>query len=239
MTDIAFEELQKRCKKLKNKRLLKWFLVFVLLAGIITFTVVNFYIDRPIKKVMPIKKIVKSVKLKPVKPKVVLPKIKKIIQIPIKKKIIKKDSYDTIILKSNIVIPKVKNKQKIKNFVVKKEIKKVLKVQKEQKPTVDIKVTSLKDEQSLVKSNQEHESFDSTLGLAKYYYLHSKYEKAIYFAKKSNHYKPSSFKPWKYYAKSKIKQKKKSEAIEAIKLYLSYFNSDDAVKMLQEIGGKK
>ncbi len=234
MTDRAFEELQRRCKRLNSRRLMKWFLIFVLLAGVAVSTVFNFYIDKPIKKEVSIKKIIK-----PIKPKTVLPKIKKNIQKSIKKKIVKKDRYDTIVLKPTIVIPEIKIQPKVKKIVPKQEIKKPVIIPKEQKPTVDIKVISLKDEQSLLKDNQEHESFKSTLSLAKYYYEHSKYGKSIYFAKKANHYKPSSFKPWKYYAKSKIEQNKKSEAIEAIKQYLSYFDSDEAVKMFQEIGGKK
>ena len=234
MTDRAFEELERRCKKLRNKRLVKWFLALVLLVGVTVFTVFNFYIAKPAKKMASINKIAK-----PVKPKTVLPKIKKTIPKPIKKKIVKKDRYDTIVLKSTIVVPKVKIQPKIKKVVVKKEIKKLALTAKMKKQTVDIKVTSLKDEQSLIKDNKEHESFDSSLSLAKYYYEHSKYEKAIYFAKKANRFKPSSFKPWEYYAKSKIRQNKKSKAIEAIKQYLSYFDSDEAVKMLQEIGAEK
>ncbi len=235
MTDRAFEELQRRCKRLKNKRFLKWFLALVLFAIVVMFVIFNFYIDKPVKKELPIKKVVK-----PAKPKRVLLKIKKTTQKPIKKKITKKDKYNTIVLNSTIVIPKVTIHQpKTKKLVVKKEIKKVAVMQKEQKQVVDIKVTLLKDEQSLIKDNQEHENFNSTLSLAKYYYKHSKYEKAIYFAKKANRYKPSSFKPWEYYAKSKTKQNKQPEAIEAIKQYLSYFDSDEAMKLLQEIGGKK
>jgi hypothetical protein len=235
MTDRAFEELQRRCRKLRHRKIWKWILIFVVFAGVLAVMVFKIYLDKPIKKVIVVKKIVS----KPVAPKKILPK--KQIKIP-KKKPAKEDTYDTIILKPTIIIPKVKDSKNKDTKIVKKEIKKPIKAKipvKNQEQKINIKVTSLKDEQSLLKDNKTNEDFTSTLNLAKYYYDHSKYGKAIFFAKKANRYKPSSFIPWQYYAKAKIKQNKKADAIDAIRQYLSYFDSDVAQKMLAEIGDKK
>ncbi|MCF6172579.1 MAG: hypothetical protein L3J44_02165 [Campylobacteraceae bacterium] len=224
MTDRAFEDLERRCKKLKQKTFIKWFfgfIFFIIVAGVAVF--LKFYESIPIKKTVIIKQNAITEKKVPKQkiPKKILPKPKR------------ENSYDTITLEPTIVIPKVENIKKVTQKVIKKVEKKS--IEKKEPPKIDIKVTSIKDEQSLLKENKNSENFDTTLDLAKYYYENGKYEKSIYFAKKANHYKPSSFKPWEYYSKSKMKQNKKSEAIASIKQFLSYFNSDDAIKLLQKL----
>ncbi len=227
MTNRAFEDLQRRCKKINQKRVLKVFLIFILMVAVASITIFESYYNKPAKRVIVTQKIVKPTT---VKPKVV------------KKSVVQKQEYDTIVLKPTIVIPKVEvNKTVVKKTELKPKVTpvKLIKPIKSKVQNIKIKVTSLRDEQSLLKDNQSDENFNSTLNLAKYYYKKSKYEKVIYFAKKANRFKPSSFIPWEYYAKAKIKQNKKAEAVEAIRQYLSYFDSDLAIKMLQEIRSKK
>jgi tetratricopeptide (TPR) repeat protein len=169
-------------------------------------------------------------------------KSKKQIILPKQKEIRKTNSYDTVILKSTIVVPAFEPKPKPKKHI-KKALQSVkLPVKKpEQKiePKINIHVRSLEDEQSLLKANKDTENFDTTLKLAKYYYKNAKYQKVVFFAKKASRYKPISFEPWYYYAKAKIKENKKDEAIKAIETYLSYFDSNEAQKLLQEIKNKK
>ncbi|MFK5882473.1 MAG: CDC27 family protein [Sulfurospirillum sp.] len=246
MTDRAFEDLQKRCKKMGIKKFMKIVLsVFLLFLTVIFLCFVYIKINSiepkksviRQKKVKIIKKNVSSTTLKQeksFKPKNI-PKIK----IPQKEK---KDDYNTVILKPTIIIPKIKTSQmqQVQNLKPKivKKIEPEKKVQKERKKII-IQVRSLRDEASLLKENKTSESFQSTLNLSEYYLKKSKYEKAINWSKKANHYKPSSFKPWLIYAKAKIKQGKKSEAAKAVETFLSYFSSPDAQKFLYEIKGKK
>ncbi|NOX16365.1 MAG: hypothetical protein GXP61_10165 [Epsilonproteobacteria bacterium] len=226
MTDRAFEDLERRCRKLNQKLFFKWFFGFMLLVGLIAMGCFAFYYYNPLKKKIVAKKIV----VKQKKLTKILPKVKK------------NDNYNTIVLKPTIIVPKREISKKVLKKVLKKVEKKSTVEKKPQKvisPTVNIRVTSIKSEQSLLKDDKNNENFDTTLTLARYYYNNDKYEKTIYYAKKANHYKPSSFKPWEYYSKAKMKQNKKSEAIEAIKQYLSYFNSEDAIRMLQKMESKK
>jgi len=178
-----------------------------------------------------------------VKRKIVKQTKKKKQKIPPKQKEIKKtDSYNTVILKPTIIVPTFEPKPKPRKTIKKAEqpVKSpVKKIKQKVESKINIHVRSLEDEQSLLKANKDAENFDTTLNLAKYYYKYEKYQKVVFFAKKANRYKPTSFEPWYYYAKAKIKQNKKDEAIKAIKIYLSYFDSDNAQKLLQEIKSKK
>jgi len=232
MTNRAFEDLERRSRTITRKRYLKIFIFLLIIVSIIFIVIFELFFNpqdiKPKQKVLS-KKIVKEVK-----EAIKLPKQEK--------KIDKNDSYDTVFLKPTIIVPIIK--KKLKNIEPKKKIEKLVHSLKKElkvkpKPIINIQVKSLKDEQSLIKANKEIENFDSTLKLAKYYYKNEKYQKSLFFAKKANRYKPTSFKPWYYYAKAKVKQNKREDAINAIEEYLRYFSSDEAQKLLQEIKGKK
>ncbi len=178
-------------------------------------------------------KVIPAIKKSPA-PKVA-PKIKT-------KEITQKDDYDTVLLKPTIVIPKIKVSQK-KQIAPKKisaiKEKKIEKTVIKPKKKFLIQVRSLENKESLLKDNKTSENFDTTLKLSIYYFEKSKFEKAINWSKKANHYKPSSFEPWLIYAKAKIKQGKKEEAVKAVETFLSYFSSPEAEKFLYKIKSKK
>ena len=194
-------------------------------------------------KQKPKKVLEKSSIVKKVEAKKVVKKQKREVEIKENKKVIQKKSikYDTIFLNSNIVVPKTIKAKKPKEEIHKTTLKKRSAPKKSvsiKKKKIIIKVKSLKDEESLLKDNNADENFKTTIKLSNYYFEKLKYQKAIYWSKKANHYKPSSFEPWLIYAKAKIKQHKKPEAIRAVKTFLSYFNSKDARKFLIKIEGK-
>jgi len=159
------------------------------------------------------------------------------------KKVMQKKSitYDTIFLNSNIVVPKTIKAKKLKKETQKTTLKKRSILQNStntKKKKIVIKVKSFKDEESLLKDSRVDENFETTLKLSSYYLKKLKYQKAVYWSKKASRHRPSSFEPWLIYAKAKIKQHKKPEAIRAVKTFLSYFDSKDARKFLMKIEGK-
>ncbi len=227
MTNRTFEDLERRSTNLNRKKFAKWFLLLLAVAGIIFLVVANFMGNKKLIK----QKItvIKQEKIVPIKPK------------PQKQQ--PKPTYNTILLKPTIVIPKIEKKvkkvQEISKVQKPKEIiREKLKIVKEPKK-LKIEVKSLDNEESLLKSYSGDESFNSALKLSDYYFKNKKYEKAIYYSKKANHYKPSSFKPWLIYAQAKIGQNKKEEAIKAIETFLSYFNSNEAEKLLIKLKSNK
>jgi len=264
MTSRAFIDLEKRSRAINRKRYLRIFIVLliILIAGVLAY--MEFIKSKkPImkkqisveNKIETIKKPIVDVNTtkikKPIvdmnvvsikKPVIDVNRTKIIKQKVLKKEVDKTEKYNTVFLTPTIVIPKIK-KPEIKSSRIEKKIdipkaKKQLPIIKEKKK-FNIIVKSLENEDSLLKKNQANENFETTLNLSKYYYKKSKFEKAILWSKKANHYKSSSFKPWLIYAKAKIKQNKKDEAIKAVETFLSYFNSDVAQKFLQNIKGKK
>ncbi len=176
-----------------------------------------------------------------IKPKKIVKKIKSLPKE--EKRVISKKipDYNTLLLNPHIVIPKIAEYKESDKKALKSVSQKTDTFKKNtdiKKKKFNIKVKSFKDEKSLLKDNRVNENFETTMKLSGYYFDKSEYQKAIYWSKKANHYKPSSFKPWFIYAKAKIKQHKRSEAIKAIEIFLSYFDSNNARKFLLKIKGK-
>ena len=245
-------DLEKRSRAINRKRYLRIFIVLLIIFILSVLAYIEFMKSKkPIMK----KQIIVENKIDTTKKPIVdmnVTSVKKPIvdanrtkitkQKVLKKEVDKTEKYNTVFLTPTIVIPKIK-KPEIRSSKIEKKIdipkpKKQLPVIKENKK-INIIVKSLENEDSLLKKNQANENFETTLNLSKYYFKKSKYEKAILWSKKANHYKPSSFKPWLIYAKAKIKQNKKDEAIKAVETFLSYFNSAVAEKFLQNIKGQK
>ncbi|WP_331775721.1 tetratricopeptide repeat protein [Sulfurospirillum sp. 1612] len=238
MTNRAFEELERRCQALRRKRFLKWALLIVFLLVAVGTIVLMWY--------MPDKKVVSSKVSQP------LQETRLHHDINQSKNIATQDQ--AIVLNSPDIVPKLSDtKPEKKRATVTKPAKiapaKVKKIEpvrepkkvtpKEEKPTIKIFVKSVGNETSLLESNRKGEDFDSSLKLSQFYLKAHKYEKAIQYSKRANHFNPSSAKPWLIYAKAKIKQNKRSEAIKALETYLSYFSSDDASNLLISIKGKQ
>jgi len=252
MTSRAFMELEKRSRAINRKRYLRIFIILLIIFVACALAYMEFIkskkpaIKKHIfaeKKTDTIKKPVIDVNVTSIKKPIVDVNTAKITkQKVLKKEVNKTEKYDTVFLTPTIVIPKIKKPEIINSKIEKKiaipKIKKQLPIIKEKKK-INIIVKSLENEDSLLKKNQANENFETTLNLSKYYFKKSKFEKAILWSKKANHYKASSFKPWLIYAKAKIKLNKKDEAIKAVETFLSYFNSDVAQKFLQNIKGQK
>ncbi len=260
MLSRTFEDLEKRCKKINRKRYLIWFFILFLLFAIFGAMYFEFFasksmlIQKDIKHtktniVKKSKNIVKLEKKKEKSKKIsqksslakkVVKKHKSKIELKKDKKAIEKKSvkYNTIFLNPNIVTPKTKSKNKHIKKSTPKKIKTLKNDVRIKKKKILIKVKSFKEQESLLRDNGINEDFETTLKLSNYYLDKLNYKKAIYWSKKASTYKQSSFRPWFVYAKAKIKQHKKSEAIRAIRTFLSYYDSSDARKFLIKIEGK-
>jgi len=252
MKSRAFMDLEKRSRAINRKRYLRIFIVLLIIFILSVLAYMEFMKSKkPImkkkisveNKIDAIKKPVVDMNITSIKKPIVDANVTKTIkQKVLKKEVAKTEKYNTVFLTPTIVIPQIK-KPEIKSSKIEKKIaipkaKKQLPIIKEKKK-INIIVKSLENEDSLLKKNQANENFETTLNLSKYYFKKSKFEKAILWSKKANHYKSSSFKPWLIYAKAKIKQNKKDEAIKAVETFLSYFNSAVAEKFLQNIKGQK
>ncbi|MDX1810181.1 MAG: CDC27 family protein [Sulfurospirillaceae bacterium] len=261
MTNRAFEDLERRCTALNRKIFLKWFLLIFIILALIGFGLFEFFFvsATQISHVVPLKKVENNVS----KIKRVIPKLKVVAKkIDTNKTILKKEEsnitvkpqdYKTLLLKPNIVIPKINQKIQEVNTTIKKDKiqPKVTEVKKDkivvpdknislkQADKIHISVTTMPSEESLIETNSKDEDFDSAFKLAQYYFKNQKYEKAIFYSKKANHFNPTSAKPWLVYARAKIKEHKRDEAIKALETYLSYFSSDDVENLLISIKGKK
>lgn len=142
---------------------------------------------------------------------------------------IKKDSWSkTVPIEEKIVLaPPVKNENhekipEIEDFSMKPEQRKAL----------SISVTSLSNEEALLKNFHSSKSFNEALALAHYYFDKKEYVKAISWSKESSKLKPISDEPWLLYAKSKFHLGDRAEAIRSLELFSGYVNSKDVKDLL-------
>ncbi len=264
MTRGTFEELENRCKKLRNKRVLKILLLSLLFLIFIVFLVFTTEFDKN-QKIEPRKtkyiktdktavnkaqkrefgyKTKKDIKKEPIKveKKKIVKKTTKIVQKP--KKIKQKKDIKVLYLKPKIYMDNtVEKKQKVHNakekLVKKGIIKKVQKKsdaikKKHKKSNFKIEVKQVKK-----RDKKPVNIYDEALMSAKNSFSEKKYIKCIYWAKKASKLNSSKAEPWILYAKAKYKLGKKREAIESLRTYLNYFYSKDALDLLKNYEGAK
>ena len=249
MTNSRFEDLERRCQKIKRARIAKIVLFF---ASIAFFVGGYFYIDVAGKN-PPV--------IATVQPTVLLPEIvEKNTSVSLK---LENDSnetqsvaeenltqaneklnYDTLLLAPKIQndskqVPKVPTEEKVmltppvhnpevKDFSLNEE----LKAPAETKTVLNMTVKSLGAEESLLKNFHSNSTFKTALELAQYYFDLKEYPKAIAWAKESSKLGPTSEKPWLIYAKSKFHIGEKGEAIRSLEIYLGYSSSKEVKDLL-------
>lgn len=224
MTNSRFEELERRCKKIKDKKIIK-FIIFTLFLALLV--AVSYW------AVVKYPKLDNTVKTKNTTP------VKKVIS-----KTEKSTSKPTLKLEPVIKIPKVTTKphiQKKKETVQKKEKQKAQNLPKKPKTTVKKEVikpilkivTQNADKETvLLKNYSINKDFSSALKLAKYYFKQKDYKKALYWAKNANKLDSTKDDSWIVYAKSKYALGKEEDAIESLKTFLSIFYSKRATELL-------
>jgi len=223
MTNNRFEELEKRCKSIKRRKIIKYVLfIIIFILGCSAIFIIKSYVNKngqtKIKRMVSVTKVIKkvapkqdsfSLKLEPVI------NIPKVIEQP-KKTVIKQKQKEQKRVKLDNVIKD--------NNIQKKQIKPILKI-----------ITKDADEETvLLKNYSVNKDFTSVLKLANYYYNNKDYKKALYWAKNANKLDSSKDDSWIIYAKSKYALGQKKDAIDSLETFLNIFYSKKANSLLEK-----
>jgi len=214
MTNARFEDLEKRARKVRFKKYMKFSFILAILIAVFSYFLISIT-PKGTKKVQhfaPLKQ------TKKVEKKVITAK--------------KETNYKTIKLKLNVTLP---SKEQVIPEV--KETKKVLqksieKNEPQKKVKIHFQVKEIRNEEALLQKFQDDGSFKSAQSLASLYFKKKRFEKSIYWSKKASKLDAKEALPWLFYAKSKYALGKKEEAIKSLELYLDYFSSNEIRKLL-------
>lgn len=255
MTNSRFEDLERRCQKLKRARIAKIVLFF---ASIAFFVGGYFYIDVTAKN-PPVITTAQPTALVPALPET---NATSTIELGSEENNTKsysieenttqeseKQNYDTLLLAPKIkngikqvpteekvvLTPPVQQNLEVKDFSLNEE----LKAPGETKTVLNMSVKSLGAEESLLKNFHSVSTFKTALELAEYYFEAKEYAKAIAWAKESSKLGPTSEKPWIIYAKSKFYLGEKKEAIRSLEIYLGYSSSKEVKDLLNFYKGQQ
>ena len=227
MTNARFEDLEKRARKVRFKKYVKFSLILAILIAVFSYFLMSITPKETPKLPLDVKKIERPKKTQNFTPIKQTKKVeKKVIAIK------KETNYDTIKLKLNVVVP---SKQQVMPQV--KETKKtpqrsIEKYEPPKKVKINLQVKEVKSEGALLKKFQNDGSFESAQGLASFYFKKKRFEKSIFWSKKASKLDAKEALPWLVYAKSKYALGKKEEAIKSLELYLDYFSSDEIRQLL-------
>lgn len=251
MTNSRFEDLERRCQKIKRARIAKIVLFF---ASITFFISGYFYMNAASNT--PVISTAKSAVVVPKMPEnnvsIIQPSHEdNVTYINVEENIThenEKQNYDTLLLapKINNGIKQVPTEEKVilsppshtsevKDF----SLNEGLQAPGETKTVLNMSVKSLGAEESLLKNFHSVSTFKTALELAQYYFDSKEYAKAIAWAKESSKLGPTSEKPWIIYAKSKFHIGEKEEAIRSLEIYLGYSSSKEVKDLLNFYKGQQ
>lgn len=249
MNNSRFEDLEKRAKKIERKKYFKLFTPFLLVIGIavafqtyfqdttepiIVVKVPQVSIKEEPKEIKSVVYPAKEVKVTVEKQEVlekVQPKPEQIVIEEEKSEQIVADGYDTVMLKLTVPNQQEEIKPSIAPVVVKSE--------KKEEKTFKLEVTSVNEEEVLLRNFDSLKDYDNAISLAKLYLQNREYKKAISWAKKSSRLKPEQASPWLVYAQAKDASGAKEDAIKALENYMSYFSSKEVYELLSKLKGEK
>lgn len=101
------------------------------------------------------------------------------------------------------------------------------------KPTSFLSLSSQKNDiNSLIKQYEKFPQYKQALEIAKHFYNKKQYEEASLWAKKANKINREKEEAWILYAKSEYNQNNKTVAMNSLKLFLEYKNSQNASLLL-------
>ena len=98
---------------------------------------------------------------------------------------------------------------------------------------------SLNEEQHLLKVFQAEQNFSNAYALAHFYFERKSYSEVILWAKEASKRDSRSDLPWILYAKSKFYLGDRAEAIRSLELFLGYINSKEAQALLNFYKGQE
>ncbi len=244
MNNIQFEELERRVHVIKLKSYLKRSVFILLLCSIIFLGYKYILTNRETKteviqeehKKVEAPKQIKKVEVKVMK---IEPKksIKKILSIE------KKPLYETIKLSPTITIPheEIVDIEVEEDVAAKEDVAAEIDVvvEPKRKKNFSFQVREVKSEEALLERFKTAHDFESAVALANLYFEKQKYKKSIEWSKKASKLNPDDEVAWIIFAKSKYALGDKNGALRSLKLYLGYYSSDEAQKLLRLYKGKK
>lgn len=265
MTNSRFEDLERRCQRLRRKRIatIVFLCTFLMALGFVYFYSV--FLNQPQHESIKAHEPATS-HLEPQKENNLTQKNDKVVETNTTLTVEAKEeqnqtntaishtetptenSYDTLLLsaklkKNNSKVP-VEEKIElapplksgnpssplvIEDFLSKPDAKKPL----------SMNVTTLSNEEALLKNFHSSKAFAEALALAHFYFDRKEYIKAIFWSKESSKLKPVSDEPWIIYAKSKFHTGEREEAIRSLELFLGYVNSKDVKELLTFYKGQQ
>lgn len=256
MTNSRFEDLERRCQKIKKVRIAKVILACTLISlvpfGYIYFTlkVNNIDVVRPIGIVPQVQSANNTT----------VEVVEKILQVPIVESIQEEKvgseenstqmspHYDTLMLSPNIknTTKKIPLEEKInldppptRNGMLDFDGKEEKRTAEETKKIINLSIKSVGDEEALLKNFHSSNNFKTAYSLAEFYFNKKEYLKSISWSKEASRLEPTSDKPWIIYAKSKFYLGDKSESIRSLEVFLAYASSKEAKDLLNFYKGQQ
>jgi len=224
MTKARFEELEKRCSKLKKVRILR-FSFTIALFFLVGFGGYYWMHHNDIKSVV----VVETAPIKIQQPPQIQPKV---IAMPSLSD--QNESNMTLIKMTPSVIKEVSPDETL--FLAPHVYKDTAKL-----PVLETEeaTRSLKEEHLLLQHYKEVPNFDNAYALSEFYFGRKAYTEVIMWAKEASKYNTSSEKPWILYAKAKFYSGDRTEAIRSLELFLSYINSNEIQELLNFYKGQE
>ena len=219
-----FLELEKKCKKLQAKKIIKYFMLLIIVS--LSIGLYLFMQPKP-KSYKAHKETIIKVKSKPIK-KDINKTIHKVIEIKKEEPKKVKEVNKTIIKKvvKPIKIPEWNIEFKLDEINITTKVKTNTKI-KEIKPKIIEKPKQIFKTQTI--------TFDKALKLATFYYNNDDYESSIKWCKIASNIDNSNEEIWKLYALNLEKLNQKQKAIKVLKTYLKYKESPELQFILQRL----
>jgi len=218
MTSSRFEELEKRCSKLKKARIIR--LVFII-ASLFLAAFSSYYWTNHSH----ISLVVTSV---PIVVPVSEPVVTEV------QPIVRDQNESNSTIPEKTIVPELVPEEIL--FLAPQLSKKDVKPSANEAKEA---AKFLSQEGQLLKNYNAVQSFDNAYALAHFYFERQSYSDVIIWAKETSRYNSRSEKPWILYAKAKFLLGDRAEAIRSLELFLSYINSKEAHELLNFYKGQE
>jgi len=214
MTKMRFEELEKRCAKLKKARILRMVLsISLLFLG--SFGIYYWMLPTEEETVVAVEKIPSKHEVTP------FPSLSDF-----------NESNTTRVEMTIMAEVSPPETLFLAPHIYKNEVK--LPVTETEEAT-----RSLSEEHQLLKRYNAAQNFENAYALAHLYFERKAYAEVIMWAKETSKYNSNSEKPWILYAKAKFYLGDRAEAIRSLELFLSYINSSEVQELLNFYKGQE
>jgi len=214
MTSSRFEELERRCAKLKKARNIRFVFVIASLF-LVAFGAYYYWLKDSENEVILVSPSFGDTN----------------ISVPT----LYDQNESTISISKVLVVPEPEIKEEAL-FLAPHIYKDVVKL-----PSVEIQEAkkSLSEEEHLLNAFQTEQNFLNAYTIAVFYFERKSYSEVVQWAKEASRLDSGSDLPWILYAKAKFYLGDRAEAIRSLELFLSYINSKEAQELLNFYKGQE